>query len=354
VLAAEARELRGHEHCELVILVAHAGLECDSPGACQREGDHAEILHLLKALPAGTFDAVVAGHTGQLAQEMINGTPVLQAGSEGGNVGVLRLWKEGPVTHSRFEPFIAVPAESAHEQADVTAVLKNARAQADELKTRMVGYAASPLTHHYNSESALGNLIADALLAAGRELGHADFALINSGGIRSSLPAGRLSYGDVYRVFPYENSLTVVELTGAELRLLIEIAESGGHGISPVSGLIVRRLDVAPGQRGPWDRDLDHNGRTEDWERNLVVGLTDAAGHPIRDDARYRLATYNFLSSGGDHQNLVYSKLPPGRIQGFSQRSAREALAAFLLMQGEIAPETYFNPTHPRVTLVKP
>jgi 5'-nucleotidase/UDP-sugar diphosphatase len=59
--------------------------------------------------------------------------------------------------------------------------------------------------------TTLGQLIARAMM----ERTGADLALMNSGGVRDSLPAGRITYRDVLKVQPFGNQLSLVRLKGS-------------------------------------------------------------------------------------------------------------------------------------------
>jgi 5'-nucleotidase len=347
VVEAEAKFLRGTLACDLVILTAHAGLLCEAEGKCQMEGDRAEMLRLLRALPPRTLDAVVAGHTHLLAQEVINGTPVLEAGMGAKAVGVMRLSKTG----FRFEPFVSVPEKG--DEPDVTRTLEPYRKAAMKTRARVVGQTTAPFPRVYHEENPIVNLVADALRESAKR-NKVDFALINGGAARNGLPAGALNYGDVFAAIPYANSLAIAELTGAELRRVLEIALSGGHAIAGISGLRVKRLDLKPGQRGPWDRDLNGDGKSEDWERAAVVEITDEKGEPIRDDARYRLATVDYLVIGGDHENMVYDHVPKSRIKIFEDSVLADLLARYLERRGTVSPIDYYDPAHPRIQNIPP
>lgn len=345
---AEATKLRKSAHCDWVVITVHAGLLCNKNGRCLEEGGYAEILHLLNALPPGTLDAVVAGHTHKRAQEVINGTPVIEAESNGKTVGVVHLTKNG----HRFEPYIDVPTDAKAD--DITALLKSYRDAASVLKKRVVGQSSGAFIRRYDAENPLGNLMVDAIHAAGIDAASADFALTNAGGLRGDLPAGQLTYGDVFGALPFDNSLSVIDIKGSELRRLIEIAQSGGHGISPVSGLHVKRLNVPPGAQGTWSRDLNGDGVREDWERNLTIEITDTHGVPLQDDKIYKLATHDFLVMGGDHQNYVYDKLPTSRKHTFAGIWLRDLIVDYLAKHGEIRPEDFYSPERPRVELISP
>lgn len=353
VIEAEALFLRQEEECQFVLLTAHAGLQCEPHSErCLVPGDRADILNLLNAIKPGTLDAVVAGHTHQLAQEVINGTPVIEAGSNGKNVGVLHLGGTHEHPKSHFDHFIPVPANAT--QPDITAILKPYREAARERKTRVVGSTKEAFVRNYREENPLNNMIADSILAAGRAVDKVDFALNNAGSLRADLPAGTLTYGDVYAVQPFDNSLSIVTLRGAELRRVLEIALSGEHGTGGISGLRVKKLAVAPGLRGPWDRDLNGDGKVEDWERSLLVEITDNKGKPIDDNQMYKVALSDFLVDGGDHQGIVFNSIPDSRKRTFQDIWMRDVIVDYLRNRPNIDPENYFSPSHPRIQNAAP
>jgi len=97
-------------------------------------------------------------------------------------------------------------------------------------------YTKVPLTKA-QPECTSGNLIADNLLAAARELdGNVQAAVINQGYIgKDYLSPGPVTYSMLKELLPYNNKLMIVELTGNELILLCNhIARKGGW---PVSGI---------------------------------------------------------------------------------------------------------------------
>src|SRR5262249_15692012 len=156
-------------------------------------------------------------------------------------------------------------------------------------------------------ESALGEVLADAL----REMERADVALLNPGGLRADLPAGELTYGEVYKVLPFENTVAKLTVTGEELIRLLEAA----YGPRPTyQGSGLQRALV----------------RCPDITGLKVVKLSD--GTPIRAEQRYRVAMPDFLASGGDGMAPAVSSLPPGRIDLGTNRELglRDSLVAFI------------------------
>jgi 5'-nucleotidase len=175
------------------------------------------------------------------------------------------------------------------------------------------------------ADSTAGRLIADAQLAATR----ADAALMNPGGIRANLPCQGpppcpVNYGQIFAMQPFGNSLTVLTLSGTDLKELLERQQPPGREqatlLNPSATLRYRWHTKAPfGQRV---RDLRLHGR------------------PIQANQEVRLVVNNFLASGGDGFTLfLKGRNPLGGALDV------EALEAYL--QSERGPDPV-----PRITLV--
>lgn len=143
-------------------------------------------------------------------------------------------------------------------------------------------------------ESAMGDLIADSQLAATRALG-AQVALMNQGGMRMdiSLDEGQdqVNYGQVATVQPFNNSLTLLTLTGAQLRELLEQQwQDGGMGFYPLqpSASLSYRFD----------------DRQPKGQRVLTDSLT-VDGQLVQPEQDYRIVMNSFLAEGGDNFSVL-------------------------------------------------
>jgi 2',3'-cyclic-nucleotide 2'-phosphodiesterase (5'-nucleotidase family) len=258
------------QHPDLVVIVAHAGAVCDSAGC------RGEIMDLARELPPGSVDAIVAGHTHQLNNTMVNGIPIVQARSSGTALGVMDLVRtdSGLAWHTEVRDTWAdeVTADSAE-----SALVARFKARTDTLASRVVAVLADSLvrTSHYG-QYPLGNLVADAQ----RVMAHADVAIMNNGGIRADLPAGPVTYRMLFELQPFGNNLVVARVTGHELREALEYAVRGGQPHVHVSGATVTFDQAKP-----------------DGHR-LVKVLVN--GKPLRDERTYTLAVNDFMSTGGD------------------------------------------------------
>ena len=180
-----------------------------------------------------------------------------------------------------------------------------------------------PLPHNRKQETALGNLLADLMRAARPS----DVAMINGGGMRAALPAGKLTYGRLYETFPFDNAFASLRLPAGEFRRLLARSLSRAGSLVSLSGLRVR---ATCGMAG------------------LEVALTRLGGTPVRDEEMLAVITTDFMATGGDGffagASVVYEIGPP----------IRDALAEALQKRGGVldaSDRSLFDPAHPRFAL---
>ncbi|AXA92251.1 bifunctional metallophosphatase/5'-nucleotidase [Massilia sp. YMA4] len=183
---------------------------------------------------------------------------------------------------------MAQGAYPADPRAEAYLAKVRARGNAELAKpVAKIGVASVTRALTGSDESALGNLIADATLHAGRPFG-AQIAFMNVGGIRATLetgPGNVVSKGHALAVLPFGNTLTVMNLTGTQIRALLEQQWVGDKVES--RGL----LQVSEGFSYKYDL------RKPAGQRVLEVSLN---GVPLDDNASYRVAANNFIAEGGD------------------------------------------------------
>jgi 2',3'-cyclic-nucleotide 2'-phosphodiesterase (5'-nucleotidase family) len=149
---------------------------------------------------------------------------------------------------------------------------------------KVVGYTVSEM-RSYSPESPLSNLAADALLAVARTRygkDGVDFSLTNFGGIRTSLPKGDVRLYDIYAVFPFENTLVLISMKGSQVRELF-------------NAFARTRVEVLGGV----SLKIKNRSVTE-----LLIN-----GKPLDDNKIYRVATIDFLLSGGDKVSALKDNL---------------------------------------------
>jgi 5'-nucleotidase len=248
-------------------------------------------------------DLIVAGHTHQGVNTIIDGKRVVEAYSYGtayadvdmkvdaatgavasSSASVLRTWHYDPKTGK----------QAIAPDAEVQQIVDEANAAVAPIKDEVVGHTNVDLTRTQvpsappGGESNLGDVATDAMNWQADQLegGAVDFAFANSGGIRADIPAGDVTFGEVYAAFPFQNVLTTTTLTGAQVKQVLEQGASGQFGMVQVSGL-----------RFTYNPSLPAGSR--------VTSITVAAtGQPLDPAANYRVATNDFMYNGGDNYTM--------------------------------------------------
>jgi 5'-nucleotidase len=188
----------------------------------------------------------------------------------------------------------AVPLAEAYPKfaarADLAALVARYRDAAKADESRIIGTLAGAATRDSgkSGESLLGNLIADAQLAATRkaEDGGAQIAFMNPGGLRADLVPqadDKVTFGSAFAAQPFGNMLVTKSLTGKQLRALLEQQFNDPNW--------VRVLSPSSGFRFGYDLSRPVGSRV------LFATLN---GAPLLDAQSYRVAVSDFLSNGGD------------------------------------------------------
>ncbi len=204
-------------------------------------------------------------------------------------------------------------------------IAERAAAYARRTKEEKLGvYLESAFLHPPSTESALANLVTDAL----RESTGADIALHNVvGGIRNILPAGELTYGAVYEMSPFDNRIVELDLSGHQLRQVIaKQATNPGRRLG-FSGM---RVFVSCAKQRNAHRDATENGAL------------------ISDGDRVRVIANDYLASGGD--GILTPIIPDaGFAADDTQALTRDAIVQwFKRHTGTLRPVDFLSTENPR------
>jgi len=97
----------------------------------------------------------------------------------------------------------------------------------DKIMEQYIGVSRAVLTS-FSPMSPLSNLLVDMLFEWGnnyllsKKMEKADLALLNFGGIRATLPQGRITLGDIYQIAPFDNTVALVFVKGSELKKMFD------------------------------------------------------------------------------------------------------------------------------------
>lgn len=179
---------------------------------------------------------------------------------------------------------------------------------------RVIGSSALDMARDRSKpETIIGNFFANALLHEGRKYdAEIDFSFATKDGIRTDLPQGNITIGNIFELMPFENQLVILELSTEQVEELAQfIAATSGQ---PVSGI---RLHISDGKA-----------------TQITIG-----GQPLEPGKTYKLLTYDYIANGGDHVRGLDS---PIQRRDLTQK-VREALIEYV--QGLTASGQQLNAT---------
>ncbi|MFT6075545.1 MAG: 5'-nucleotidase [Yoonia sp.] len=268
-----------------IIVLSHSGYGVDQEVAANTTG----------------VDVIVGGHTNTLLGDdenaagpyptMVGDTAIVQAYAYGKFLGELNVTfdDEGKLIEASGAPILI--DGNVVEDAETVARVAELAAPLDEIRNKVVAEAAALIEGDRSvcraMECAMGNLIADAMLARVADQG-IQIAFQNSGGIRASIDAGEVTMGEVLTVLPFQNTLSTYQVTGETMVAALENGvsqhEEGSGRFPQVAGMtFVVDLTAAPGAR----------------ISDVVVG-----GMPIDLGATYGVVSNNFVRNGGDGYDM--------------------------------------------------
>lgn len=303
-----ARVLQAQGVKSIVALIHEGGFpasgaynyDCDSAGA--GSGISGPIVDIAKNITPAV-DALVTGHTHTAYVCTIpdpSGKPrmVTSAASFG------RLYTDTTLTYDRFTGDIArtsvksanhVVTRTVPKAPDLTELIAKWNTLAAPIGNRPIGYISADVPNT-GTESPMGDLIADAQLAYGRELDPGtDLALMNPGGVRAGLTYaakgsegdGVVTYAEGFTVQPFSNTVNLQDFTGAQLIQVLKEQVSGTNTAAPKI--------LQPSANLTYTLDLTKTGADR-----VVTDSIRLSGAAVDPAATYRIATNSFLAGGGD------------------------------------------------------
>lgn len=228
------------------------------------------------------IDVIIGSHSATALEvpyeDSINHTIICQAYGHLSSIGFLDLWVDKQtkrIAGYRGE-LIDLLSEEINEDTVMLQIVEKWNKVTQKGFDEVIGYSAEELVRAGFEETAIGNMITDAM----REHFGVDIAIHNSGGIRANLPKGDITYRDCYNIDALSNTAVLMELTGRDITEALEIGVNGHHAIFQVSGL-----------------EFKYDSKKPIGSRILEVRLDD--GTPIQAQSTYSLATNSFLAAGG-------------------------------------------------------
>ncbi len=285
------------EGADYVVALGHLGTDGQSSPWMSTE---------LIANTAG-IDVFLDGHSHSTipSQEVANkdGETVLLSSTGTGlaSIGKLTISEDGLTTE--------LISDYTEKDPATEAFINDIKSQYEELVNTVVATSnvaltiLDPVTGERivrHAETNLGDLCADAY----RIVLGADIAFVNGGGIRASIEAGDITYGDIISVHPFGNMACVIEATGQQILEALELGASAYPGESggflQVSGMTYQIDPTVPSPVILDDHSMFAGLEGENRVKNVMIG-----GEPLDLEKTYTLASHNYmLKSAGDGYSM--------------------------------------------------
>ncbi len=194
--------------------------------------------------------------------------------------------------------------------------------RAQDLK-REIGTARDDFPRKAEGDSPLGNLVADAMRA--REKVETDFSITNSLGIRADLDKGAITIEKLYEIFPFENSITTMYMSGTEIQDLFNYVASrtAAYGCAP-------QVQIS-GARCVLDCTL---GRVKEVEIGGIQIVEDY--ELLKPYIVFNLATNDYIADGGSGFDIFEQNT----TKADTMLSLRDVVIDYIEERREIEPVT--------------
>lgn len=264
-----AKELRD-QGADMVIAISHLGFGGENT---------AEYYDTGVAMRTQYIDMIIGGHSHTTIKSAYyvssaddDMVPIVQTGSRGYNLGYAKI-RFDETGKPSFE-YRLIPVNRRLDNRTDPNFSSIIEDYAAEVKEKMnVKLADAP--YSIKKGNALGYFAADGLAWAAEKFHNVkvDVAMYNTGGLRAEISAGTVTLGDIYAVFPFDNTVAIVTLTGDKFKELMKSAP--GNLFVSAGAKIVKRGDTFT--------TLTINGKEIDTSKNYKVAIVDY----IADNDRY-------------------------------------------------------------------
>lgn len=312
--AEAAAELRA-DGADLVVMLVHEGAPSTD---CATMTDPDTTWGNIVTRASSDIDAIVSGHTHlayncsfpveDWADREVTERPVVSAGQYGTNLNrlVFTLDDEGEVV-AKSHDVIGLVGTGYPKDPEVTPIVDAAVKEAEVLGAEVLGQIDAPFNRaklstgveNRGGESTLGNLVAEVQRWATSDAsaGGAQIAFMNPGGLRQDMAgtvngdARDVTYKQAAVVQPFANTLVNMNLTGADIKLVLEQQwQRDASGNVPSRPFL--RLGTSKGFTYTYDPTRPEGER--------ITGMW-LEGAPVTDGETYSVTVNSFLATGGDN-----------------------------------------------------
>ena len=272
---AAAKNLKA-EGVKAIVVLAHNSVSTKKDGS-DPSGDVAEFAKTID----DEIDIIYGAHSHQYANTIIDQKLILQSYSNGTAFSAVNL-KIDPESQDIVEKRVEIIRtyhKGIEPDSEIKEMIDSYREPVDPYIQKGIGRSSGKLTRKQNEsgESQLGNVLAYLLRNQWKQI-----LLLSIQAVWANLDKGDITWGEVYTVFPLDYSLVKMNMTGEQIKAVLEQQWMGSEPrILQISGL-----------RYTWEEQAPIGER--------IIELVNENGTPIDDSQIYTVTMNEFLAEGGD------------------------------------------------------
>ena len=372
-LIETSKEIKKNNNLNALLLLCHVDLRCpqnekrmtlniwDKENSDSEDcNKNTEIYKLLYKIPKGTIDAVISAHSHFQTHEWINDIPVISNINFGKYTSIMYLpfdlndnyklvnneikiespipvcqkiflkSKKCEIMKEKDQLFNFTFHNIFMEPYDKLLSLHNKYFdQLNNYRNKIVSYLLydKPLSTTLNPNNPLGNIFVDFM----KESTNSDIAILNSGGLRTTLIPGNITQNDIYNMFPFDNKIVTFKLNGYDLKKVIQNIQIGDYSFYPISGIKIE-VTLNPSKR--------------------VLKIYLSNGDEIDDNKLYKIVSVDYLINGGDDFRKILNWFKPIDIE--TNDIISDEFIKFCKDKPVINVYDHFDEKKPRIKIVNP
>ena len=321
----------------VVIVVVHSGLNEPSSYDTVSTGVPSENVAARLAHEVPGIDLLVYGHSHkEMADTVIAGTLLMQPRNWAGSVAIAHLGIERHNGHWRVGSKRSTVVATAHHRENPTVVAVTQEGHRETLKYATTAIGTTSVAWRADSARVAATPLIDFILDVERRASGAQLASTAAFSLDASLPAGPITVARLSALYPYDNTLRAVKLSGAQLRAYLE--QSARYFRRKPDGSV----DVDPSIPG-FNYDIVAGvDYTIDVSRPVGERITTLAfnGRPVAPTDTFTMALNNYRQTGGGG----FAMLRDAPVVYDKQLEIRQLLIDEVQRKGTLSPNDYFHP----------
>lgn len=321
---------------DVVLVTVHSGLSEPSSYDTVSTGVPSENVAARVAREVPGIDLILFGHSHkEVADTLINGVLLMQPKNWATSVAVAHLGLERADGHWHVtaKHSSLVQAANHAEAPEVVAATESAHQRTLAWVTAPIG--RTPVAWRADSSRVADTPLIDFILEVERRAAGVDLASTAAFSLDASLDAGPITAARLQALYPYDNTLRAIRISGAQLRAYLEqsaryyvTSPTGQVGINPeIPGF---NFDIVSGANYTLDVSKPAGQR---------VTRLEVHGRPVAPSDSFTLALNNYRQTGGGG----YAMLSGAPVVYDKQQDIRQLLIDEVRRRGVITPADYFT-----------